>query len=603
MSARDSHGGEGDVVEQSLVDILVRRAQRAPGGIPYVFAVDLDGREEQITYAELDRRARAVAAILEGLGEPGDRGVLLFPPGLDYIVALLGCLYAGVIAVPAYPPDPARFARAMPRLKAILADAKPRLALTTTAVLDLTEQLTAGDPAFAGIQWIATDTIDAAAGHGWAPRPAAPGAVALLQYTSGSTRQPRGVMLTHENLLSNLEVQRRGFGMDGDDQIVSWLPPYHDMGLIGAIMVPLYTGTPAYMLSPMHFLQRPSLWLNAASRRRATMIGGPNFAYELAVRKVSAEQRKALDLSSVAFSVVSAEPVRSSTLEQFADAFGPCGFDRRSFFPCYGLAEATLLVTQTPRMGGHRVYPIHKTAYERRRVVAAPLDAPDRLDLVGSGFPCEGLVVVVVDPESRRVCAEDEVGEIWISGPSIAMGYWDRPDETRETFGATLGPDGGDPGRRFLRSGDLGFFHGRELVVSGRAKDLIIIRGRNHYPQDIEASVDGCHPRVRRGCSAAFAFPDPEADGERLGVVVEVAQGAAGDPENDAILQAVRRVVFEEHEVRVDGLLLIAPRGIHKTSSGKIQRSATRAAFLAGELPEVARAGAARPRSDVGEQA
>ncbi|HEX2573591.1 MAG TPA: fatty acyl-AMP ligase [Polyangia bacterium] len=615
-----------------LLEVLERRAALHPERLAYTFLVDGEREEARLTYAALARRVRAVARLLERQGAAGERALLLFPPGLDYIVAFLGCLSAGVTAVPAYPPDPFRLDRTLPRLRAIVADARPRLALTSSAVFELAGSLLAEEEGFASLDWLATDAATGAQADTRADtmtdaeaardrgspanrQPIDEGTLAFLQYTSGSTGQPRGVALTHGNLIANLEAIVRCFGISPDDRVVSWLPPYHDMGLIGALLSPIYAGAELVFLSPLHFLQRPRRWLDAVSRYRATITGGPNFAYELCVRKVSPEAtgdrgpegRPAFDLSALEVAFVGAEPVRASTLARFAEAFAPCGFRREALFPCYGLAEATLLVTGGRRMGGYRVRSIDRRAYEQEMVRVSYGGPRVSLELVGCGQVAPGVKLRVVDPETRRPCAVGELGELWVSGPSVATGYWARETESGEAFGARLalperGPDTTAAAlRSFLRTGDLGFVDDRgELFVAGRRRDLIIVRGRNHHPQDIEATVENSHELVRPGGCVAFAVAselgDMAEEGgddgavERLVVVAEIVRSTYGAIDFDAMLTAVQRAVLDVHGVRIDDLLLVPPGTVPKTSSGKVQRSACRAAFLAGRVPLLAMA-------------
>jgi acyl-CoA synthetase (AMP-forming)/AMP-acid ligase II len=618
-----------------LLEVLERRAALHPDRPAYTFLVDGEREEAQLTYLALARRVRAVARLLERAGAVGERALLLFPPGLDYIVAFLGCLRAGVTAVPAYPPDPFRLDRTLPRLRAIVTDAAPRFALTNAAVLDLASSLLADEEGFASLEWLATDTVTETQGDEEPPRDGAwpspepgPGpkedALAFLQYTSGSTGQPRGVALTHGNLIANLEAIVRCFGVSPDDRVVSWLPPYHDMGLIGALLSPIYAGAQLVFMSPLHFLQKPRRWLEAVSRYRATITGGPHFAYELCLRKVSPEApggtegRAGFDLGALEVAFVGAEPVRSSTLTRFVETFAPCGFRRAALFPCYGLAEATLLVTGGRRMGSYRVRSIDRRAYEQDAVRVSYGGPRVSLELVGCGHAAAGVELRVVDPETKRPCAVGEVGELWVSGPSVAAGYWAREAESRGTFGARLAvPEWApDAARRFLRTGDLGFLDDSgELFVAGRRRDLIIVRGRNHHPQDIEATVENSHGQLRPGCCVAFAVASELQEGageegdegavERLVVVAEIARSLRGAIDFDAALTAIQRAVIEVHGVRIDDLLLVPPGTVPKTSSGKVQRSACRAEFLAGRLPLLAMArglgmrGAARHSKDV----
>ena len=577
---------------ESLVDLLRWRAANQPDRIGYTFITGAGADEAALTYAELDRRARAVAAQLQQIGAAGSRALLLYPPGLDYICAFMGCLYAGVIAVPAYPPNPARLARSLSRLRAVVQSARPTVALTTAAVREAAEGLMAADPDFAGVRWVTAG----AAADAWQRPPIAGGTLAFLQYTSGSTSAPKGVMLTHANLLHNLGVIERCFEHTPDSHAVIWLPPYHDMGLIGGILQPLYTGYPVTLLSPADFLQRPLLWLQTISRTRATTSGGPNFAYDLCVQKTTPEQRAALDLSCWDLAFNGAEPVRPATLERFAAAFAPSGFRREAFYPCYGLAEATLLVSGGAKSRPPVVQSVDAAALEQHR--ATPAAGAAARELAGSGPVPPEHALLTVHPERLTRCAPGEVGEIWVGGPSVAQGYWEQPAETERTFQARLADTGEGP---FLRTGDLGFLHDGQLFVTGRLKDLIIIRGRNYYPQDIEQTVEQSHPALRPGCCAAFTVE--EAGEERLVVVQELDRQHRGQ-DVAPVLDAVRRAVAEQHELNLHAVVLLRHGSALKTSSGKIQRRATRSAFLEGRLeavgqhvlqPEQAPAGPAAP--------
>ncbi|PYQ61978.1 MAG: hypothetical protein DMF53_14145, partial [Acidobacteria bacterium] len=499
----------------TLIELLRQRADQ-PAELPgYTFLLDGDETEARMSWAELDLRARGLGAALQRLGAVGERALLLYPPGLDYIAAFFGCLYGGAAAVPAYPP---RANRPSPRVRSILEDAAPRVILTTSALRAKLEDVL---PVPAGTEWLTTDDpLPPALGAGdlaelageWRDPGVGPSTLAFLQYTSGSTAAPKGVMLSHANLLHNLGLIQACFAQTGRERTVLWLPPYHDMGLIGGILEPLYAGYPVTLMSPLAFLQQPVRWLRAISRTRATTSGGPNFAYDLCVHKVSAEQKRELDLSSWSLAFNGAEPVRPETLERFAAAFAPCGFRRAAFFPCYGLAEATLLVSAGRRQEGASVRAFAADEIERHR--AAPADDGRALTACGRaadprpGYPR----IAIARPDSSEPCGPGEVGEIWVSAPSVAQGYWRRPEETERTFGARLAGGEGP----FLRTGDLGFVADGELFVTGRLKDLIILRGRNHYPQDIELTVERSHPALRPGCGAAFAV---EREGEERLVV------------------------------------------------------------------------------------
>jgi amino acid adenylation domain-containing protein len=546
--------------QADFVSLLRRRADHQPGEPAYRF---LDERTDDgtcLTYGELDQRARAIAARLTESGTAGGRALLLYPPGLDYVTALFGCLYAGTVAVPAYPPDPARLERSLDRLGAITRDAAPSLTLTSAFVRAAVQALPDTPAGLTLPPLVATDEVtgDEVTGGlaaGWTPPPVDADSVALLQYTSGSTATPRGVVIGHGNLMHNSRQIYRAFGHSPGSRGVSWLPPYHDMGLIGGILQPLYAGFPVTLMSPADFLRAPLRWLRAISRFRATTSGGPNFAYELCVRKIPPADRAGLDLSEWRVAFNGAEPIRAQTLERFASAFGPSGFRREAFHPCYGLAEATLMVT-----GG------------------VPWPAGTGGHSVSCGRAADDQRVVVADPATGRPCAPGELGEIWVAGPSVARGYWSRPEASPEVFGARLAGTGEGP---FLRTGDQGFLRDGELFVTGRIKDLIIVRGRNLYPQDIELTAEGSHAALRPGCGAAFTVPG--GDTERLVIAWELATRPE-EADGAAVARAVRSAVAREHDVQVTTVVLLPRGGMHKTSSGKVQRALCAALYAEGKL-------------------
>ncbi|HEX8275905.1 MAG TPA: amino acid adenylation domain-containing protein, partial [Longimicrobiaceae bacterium] len=576
----------------TLVELLRLRADNDPDRVAYTFLLNGEAEEGHVTYGELDLRARAVAARFQALGARGERALLLYPPGLEYVAALFGCFYAGVVAVPAYPP---RRNRPDPRLQSIVADCGPTLALTTRDFLGEAARLCANTPELAGLRWIATEDVPAAEAEGWRDPGAGGDTLAFLQYTSGSTAAPKGVMVSHGNLLHNFAVIEQLAGYTPETRSVIWLPPYHDMGLIGGILQPLFTGYWAALFSPVAFIQRPARWLEAVSRYGATSSGGPNFAYDLCVHTVGPEEREALDLSRWEIAFNGAEPVRAETLRAFAEAFAPCGFRARAFYPCYGLAEATLMVTGSRPSEVPTERAVDPEALGEGAVVADP-DPQGKYRLVGSGRSAPSQRVIVVDPATLRECPPDRVGEVWVSGPSVARGYWGRPAETAETFAGFVAGTGEGP---FLRTGDLGFLEDGELFITGRLKDLIVIRGRNHYPQDIEQTAARSHDGLRAGSGAAFSI---DHDGEeRLVVVQEVSRQAAAGVDVEEVAAAIRRAVAGEHGLQVHAVAVVRSGGVPKTTSGKVQRRACRAGFLAGELPLVGvsvreDAGSAAPR-------
>ncbi|MFI1165458.1 fatty acyl-AMP ligase [Streptomyces sp. NPDC020801] len=563
---------------RSLVDSLTAHASHHPDRVAYRYLVtgDCDGEIQEISYGQLARRSRAVAAWLQERGLAGCRAMLLYPPGLEFVSAFLGCLAAGVVAVPGVPPQGrSQNHRALTRMKRLIADADAKVILGGREVIGVLDTLAGHLPELEGIARVTTEDIPDDAAGSWREADLAADSVAFLQYTSGSTSAPRGVMVTHGNLLDNerLVTERMGHTPDamaeyGHEMFVSWLPVYHDMGLIGPVLNTVHLGATATLFSPLHFLQRPERWLTAVTRYRPHTSGGPNFAYELCLKHATPGLLDELDLSSWKVAFNGAEPVRAATLRRFTETFGAAGFRREAFYPCYGLAEATLMVT-----GGSVHTPPTLLEADGDGPHSGAVDAA----AVGCGRPGPGLTVVIADPERQQELPEGETGEIWVDGASVAKGYWRNALATRETFRATLTGRAG----RFLRTGDLGFLRGGELFVTGRLKDLIVIDGRNHYPQDLELSAELSHPALRPGCTAAFSV-DGTAEGEQPVVVAEVAPDAAGEAEK--ITDQVRGAIGEAHGLSLRDVVLVRPGTIPKTSSGKIQRHATRTAYLDGTL-------------------
>ncbi len=557
----------------SLVDILRWRAERQPDRLAYRFLADGEVEEATFTYAELDRRAPAIGAFLQDLSARGARALLLYPASLDYVAAFFGCLYGGIVAVPAYPPRPNR---PMPRIRTIVADAQATVTLTTSAVYGSVERRVEELPDLKALTWRSTDDLDL----GWAERWQDPrvdrDTLAFLQYTSGSTASPKGVMVTHGNLLHNENLIKNACEHTADTPCVSWLPLYHDLGLIGNMIQSMYVGTPCTLMAPVSFLQSPVRWLKAISQYGGHTSGGPNFAYELCVYKVAPEQREGLDLSSWRVAFNGAEPVRQETLRKFAKVYAPYGFRPEALYPCYGLAETTLIVSAGTKHERHVATPFRSDELGKNRVVPAGEGDPSRV-LVGCGRILGDLEAVIADPETRERRPEGMVGEIWVKGGSIAQGYWNRPDVTEETFHAYT-TDGAGP---FLRTGDLGFLWGGELYITGRQKDLVIIRGTNHYPQDLELTAERAHRALRPGSGAAFSV---DVDGEERLVIVQEVQREARNADVDEIAAAVRKALADDHEVQLHALALIKPGSVPKTTSGKIQRRQSKADFLEGRL-------------------
>jgi len=559
----------------TLVDLLRMRALAQPDRNAYTFIKD-DEQELSWTYGELDRRARSIAASLQTLNAQGERVLLLYPPGLEYIAGFFGCLYAGAIAVPTYPP---RLNHSLERLLTIVADSQATVILSIGPILTKLESICSQLPIMTGMRWLASDSVSDI-GHRWLPPVLHSEHTAFLQYTSGSTSTPKGVIVSHANLLHNERMIQRTFGQTEDSTIVGWLPLYHDMGLIGNVLQTVYSGARCVLMSPTAFLQRPLRWLETISRYQATTSGGPNFAYELCVRRSGVSEDLSLDLSSWNVAFNGAETVRAETIERFAAAFGRYGFRREAFHPCYGLAEATLLVAGKRPTHAPSIASIQERALEQNTVIETLASDHGSRSLVSCGATAVDQRLVIVDPESLTACPAEKVGEVWVAGPSVAHGYWNAPDETARTFRARLA---NDSQKFFLRTGDLGFVLNGELFLTGRLKDLIIIRGLNHYPQDIELTVEESHAALRRGCGAAFSV---DVDGEERLVIVQELEHRLQINVNE-IVESIRQAVSEKHELETHSIVLIKKGSLPKTSSGKIQRRACRALFLAGELDVV----------------
>ena len=591
MSLHDKCFSNTSFRPTTFVELLRWRAEHQTNDRIYTFLTYDDTPDILMTLGELDQRARMVGAWLHSQGLAGERALLLYPPGMDYIIAFLGCLYAGVIAVPAYPPEPNRLEKTLPRILAIVTNARAKVALTTKEIIGTLKSSDQSGKVildhtteFGDLNWLSLEDLDLDWAEKWQPPAITTDSLAFLQYTSGSTGTPKGVMVSHENILCNSALIYRGFGFAPDTEGVIWLPIYHDMGLIGGVLQPLYAGIPCTLMSPISFLKRPMRWVQTISsiKDRTIVSGGPNFAYDLcSLRELSPDKAAELDLSHWKTAFSGAEPVRPQTLERFYEVYKGCGFRKEAFFPVYGLAEATLFVSGGIPTDLPKILHIKKSALEKNQVVLTPETDEDAQTFVGCGQELIEHHLEVVNPQTVTRCQLGEIGEIWQAGKSIAKGYWERPEETREIFQAYLKDTGEGP---FLRTGDLGFLHEGELFITGRAKDLIIIRGRNHYPQDIELTVENCHPKLRPGSVAVFSVDIN--DEERLIIVQEVRT----DKNINAaeIFEAIQRVLSEAHDLQAYAIVLIKSRTIIKTSSGKIARHASKEEFLTGKLQVVA---------------
>jgi len=561
----------------SLVGRLLQRVELEPEAVALTFLTtgEVDGPRDRRSVAELDRAARRVAAWLRAEGATGQRVLLLHPPGLAFVDAFFGCLYAGAVAVPVSPPDPSRLAHTLPRLIEIARDAGAQVVLTTSDVVAMAEVMSELAPTLARLRWQASDALPDEPAASDPLQLSAPDALAMLQYTSGSTGDPKGVMLSQANLVSNIDGIRATFPLSREDRTVFWLPTHHDMGLIGGVLTAVHVGFPVCLLSPLDFLRRPMRWLEAISAFRGTVAGGPDFGWALVARKATDAEIAHLDLSSWRVAFSGAEPVRAATLSNFERRFAAARFSPAAWQPVFGLAEATLMVSGGPTTGRPTVLSVDATALGGGEV--QPSSGASSRSLVGCGRPLPATRVCIVEPERSQPAVGGRVGEIYVQGPGVAGGYWQQPEVSQQIFGNVLEGEEGT----WLRTGDLGFIDQGELFIAGRSKDVLIVRGCNIFPQDLEAIAEAAHPAVRRGCVAAFGM---EMDGEEVAIIAAEIEPNRATEGPGALAEAIRRAVALEAEVALSTVLLLEPRTLHKTSSGKIQRRATRAAWMRGDL-------------------
>ncbi len=567
---------------KTYIEIIRKRADLEPEKVVYRFLEDGLTESETFTFGMLDRRSKALGAALQQHAAKGDRVLLLFPAGLKYVAAIFSCFYSGMIAVPAYPP---RRNRNLGRVLSIVEDAGAKTALVTRQVYDDISRNFNDHSILNNMNWVIYEDVDDEQASAWKETEVLPGDVALLQYTSGSTGNPKGVMLTQLNLLYNSEYIRLTFEFTKETTIgMNWLPIFHDMGLIGGILQAGFLGAENIGMPPVQFIKTPGRWLQCITRYKATVGGGPNFGYDYCVEKVSEEEKKSLDLSSMKTFYCGAEPVRKKTMDSFVEYFSECGVKATQMYPVYGLAEATLIVT-----GGYQNQPpvylhVNKQKLAKNEVEPVQHGEKNAVLLTGVGKTWLETEVVIVNPETFERAGNNEVGEIWVSGPTVAKGYWNKPEETERTFGAYIKSSGEGP---FLRTGDLGFFHDNELYIAGRLKDLIIIRGVNHYPSDIEFTVSNSHQDLRKNACAAFSVQ--KQGEEKLIIVQELERNALRKESYEDVFDSVRKTLSEEHELEAEEIVLIRTGTIPLTSSGKIQRRQTRYDYLSDNLNVVAR--------------
>ncbi len=567
----------------NYVEAIRTNAAKLPEKKAFIFLKDGENEHEALNYSQLDLKARTIAAKLLEMDMENERALLIYPSGTDFIAGFLGCLYAKVIAVPAYPPTKSR---GTDRLESIYQNSGAKIALTTEEEWGrISSSKKLADSAFIhNLDILLTDTIDEAAATGWVmPEGITGDTLAFLQYTSGSTGTPKGVMVSHQNILSNVHIMVQTFFQEEQgERIVSWLPIYHDMGLIGCILTPLYQGDTAINMPPTAFLERPARWIRAFSNYKGTMTAAPNFAFDLCAEKIKEEELEGVDLSSWKTAVNGSEVVRAASLEAFTNRFSPYGFKNRTFFPSYGMAETTLLISAGTHAEEPKVFFIDGPSLESNTVIESDPGLSDTISVVGCGRP-RGCEVIIARPETYEKLGEGEVGEIWVKGPSVAQGYWQREEQTRISFQAYTSDTGAGP---FLRTGDLGFIMDGEIYVSGRLKDLIIIRGRNHYPHDIEATVQNAHSALTLNGGAAFTVD--VLNEERLVIVQEVERTALRNLNEEEVFDAIRTAITDAHEIQTYAITLLSPGRLPRTTSGKIQHRGTKKAFLDDTLNKVA---------------
>lgn len=569
----------------NFVDLLNEQAAKFGDKPAFHFLEESDSIKETISYADLAKRAQATAVVLRQQYPQGSRVLLLYPSCIDYMVAFFGCLYAGMIAVPMFPP---KGNKQNLRLEGIIEDSGAEIALTTSRQLQQMEALITTSPHLSRLNILCSEQLDPSLAKDWQrPTTLSKDTIAFLQYTSGSTGIPKGVIVSHGNMLHNEVMLQATFQSDSSSVYVTWLPIYHDMGLIGNMLHAVWLGATCYFMAPASFLQRPIRWLEIISRFGATISGGPNFAFQLCANKISPQDSQHLDLSNWQVAFNGSEPVRHDTIVNFYNAFKHIGFRYEIIVPCYGMAESTLISTGGNLKDHTTTLYLDRQAFNQRQVILAPQETG--LPLVANGGNLPQQRIAIVDPETGIMCKPSQIGEIWLSGPHIGHGYWQRPEMSRDTFQAHVSEHGDV---NFLRTGDLGFMHEDELYVAGRINDLVIVHGMNYYPQDIEKVVEEASEQVNSYGSAVFSISDEQ--GVRVVAVVEIGRTHVRKFNPKLLAGTIRQQVFEQHELMLNDIVFIRPNSLPKTSSGKVQRRRTQQFYLTGELSLIENAALAK---------
>lgn len=555
----------------TLVDVLRWRAEHQPDRCAYTFLPDGETEEVNLTYGQFDQQARAVAAQLQQQGLTGQQALLIFPAGLENAIALLGCMYAGVVPVLTFPPRPGR---PLTPLQNAATDARAAVVLTTAKMVPGLQQMFEPAPELSRLPFIAVDQLEAGITAADWCMPALKGDdLALLSYTSGSTSAPKGVMINHQALAQDLPQIGRGFNLDFDRNAVFWLAWHHIAGAVLGLFA-VIPGMRLVVMPTESFLERPARWLETISRYQASLTVAFNFAFPLALTRITPQEREQFDLKPLDYLMVGGERVDAHLLDKFAETFAPCGFQRKCLRPVYGISESSGIGAGFPGPQGLRYFWAKRSGLEERQVIPAEPGDDTAVTIVGCGEAMPGKPITIVDPETRTRCVPGQIGEIWLSGPTVAMGYWNKPQETEYTFRAYLADTGEGP---FLRTGDLGFVEDGELYITGRVKELIIIRGRNYYPQDFEQTVERSHPALMPGGGAAFAVPD---EGSEALVIIHEVRPDYPNLNVDEITKAMREAVAQEQEQPIHTILLVRAGSLPRTSTGKIQRLVCRAQFL-----------------------